>query len=81
LSRHGGPPWAGGRPSVEILFIAEHAAVCWRRSMRVFERRRSQSATSDDAPFSAIIGALVGILISVPLWALIVLLIRRLLGA
>jgi hypothetical protein len=49
--------------------------------MRVFERRRSQSATSDDAPFSAIIGALVGILISVPLWALIVLLIRRLLGA
>jgi hypothetical protein len=49
--------------------------------MRAFERRRSQSTTSDDAPFSAIIGALVGVLVSVPLWALIVLLIRRLLGS
>jgi hypothetical protein len=49
--------------------------------MRVFERRRSRSSTtSDDAPLSAFIGALVGILISVPLWALIVFLIRKLLA-
>ncbi|HEX2438416.1 MAG TPA: hypothetical protein VHT71_08895 [Methylomirabilota bacterium] len=48
--------------------------------MQVFERRPSRSSASDDAPFSAVIGALVGILISVPLWALIVLLIRRLLA-
>jgi hypothetical protein len=48
--------------------------------MQVFERRPSRSSASDDAPFSAVIGALVGILISVPLWALIVFLIRRLLA-
>jgi hypothetical protein len=44
--------------------------------------RRSQSApaASDDAPFGALIGALIGILASVPLWVLIgivIVLLRR----
>lgn len=44
--------------------------------------RRSQSApaASDDAPFGALIGALIGILASLPLWVLIgiaIVLLRR----
>jgi hypothetical protein len=44
--------------------------------------RRSQPAptASDDAPFGALIGALIGILASLPLWVLIgiaILLLRR----
>ena len=63
-------------------------------AMRVIEQRpsrlpldvpalpRSQSAVAvaDDAPFGALIGALIGILVSLPLWALIgvaVVLLRR----
>jgi len=77
LSRRGG---SAGCDRCEILFVQALSVVFWRRSMRVFERRRSRSSASDDAPFSAFIGALVGILISVPLWALIVFLIRKLLA-
>jgi len=49
--------------------------------MRVTENRSPRLALSGDTPFGAIIGTLVGILISVPLWVLIavvVLLLRRL---
>jgi hypothetical protein len=35
--------------------------------------RRPHPLAADDAPFGALIGVLVGILISLPLWALIVL--------
>ena len=36
---------------------------------------------SDETPFSAVIGVLVGVLLSLPLWGLIWVAIRRLLGA
>jgi hypothetical protein len=64
--------------------------------MRVLERRRSSRlalearpfrpaspapAVTEESPFNAVIGVLIGVLLSLPLWALIWVGIRRLLGA
>jgi len=45
--------------------------------VRTLRRSQPTPAASDEAPFGAFIGAFIGILVSVPLWALIVIVLLR----